>query len=500
MCNRNARSKIKILFWCLLIVFSAGSRADASFSHLPNTPECADFEREILRSSPKSELKTETFAVATGDSLFFEWYGDFFTKDSKQCLWSGSKTIIAILVGHAILQGKLTLETMIGDVVPQNELLNPDFSRFTVRELLNMVSGISWNESRGDDLRDSSLMDMLYVSSFHDSASYVQRQPMRKDRRWNYSSGDFVLLTVMLENVYKDNPRYPWELLFDRVGIKNVTFERDSTGTYWGGSHLFLTTRDMIKIGQLLLNRGVWNGERILPDWWVDFMTTVSPGILEFSTEELTNQGVYGAGIWTNRSVNNSIPFVPNMPQSTFFASGLSGQYIIVSPEQNLIIVRTANDKINSRKMSYVIDKTLGCFKNGGSDSGINTGLTTGLDTEKGTYVDHPTPKRSYSKQEMLYAIKSGLLSNMLAKELCSCHYVTGLPFSECRKRTQLPSIVSKIVKVLSITDYSMGKGHPIFKIKIAPTVLSYLSVITKSPKAVANYDPLHPELGCMLE
>ncbi|MBF0316348.1 MAG: serine hydrolase [Oligoflexia bacterium] len=423
------------LFLTLVFIFSVTSTSMALA--MASETLCENFGDQLLKVSDTFKGGTDTFAVATDNDLLYEWYDEFHNEQSKHCLWSATKTVTAILVGVAILQEKISLDTKVEQIIPFNRTIAPNqknyalnYSKLTIRDLLTMSSGFAWNESVGDKLWDSSILKMLYMGHMQDVASSVLATPFYEEREaksWNYSTGDFVLLSLILKTIYKDQPRYPWDLLFDRLQMKNVTFEQDESGTYLGGSHLFLTTRDLIKIGQLLLNRGVWKGARIFPAWWIDFMANVSPGVWKMSrhSELLKDEwknGVYGGGIWTNKSMPAITPLLPSMPDSTFLAIGVFGQYIVVSPEDRLVVVRTGHDQ------------------------------------------------------------------------------VSGVPLQECKKRSIFPPAISKIIKMVKISNYSRGESRPLYRLEIAPTVLSYLTVVAKSPAAYASYDPEHPERGCTLD
>lgn len=94
-------------------------------------------------------------------------------------------------------------------------------------------------------------------------------------------------------------------------------------------------TRDLLRVGQLLLQEGQWNGETILPAGWVDYMRTVVPLPTGFGFE-------YGAGIWLN-GTSGERQFLPSLPADTLIAYGLRGQFIIVVPSLELVIARTGN-------------------------------------------------------------------------------------------------------------------------------------------------------------
>ena len=97
-------------------------------------------------------------------------------------------------------------------------------------------------------------------------------------------------------------------------------------GTFIGSSYALATAHDWAKFGQLYLNDGVWEGDRLLPEGWRDYVTRHTPE---------SGDNSYGAGFWT---VEHS--GLDNLPQDTFYANGFQGQYVIVVPSHSLVVVR----------------------------------------------------------------------------------------------------------------------------------------------------------------
>ena len=121
--------------------------------------------------------------------------------------------------------------------------------------------------------------------------------------------------------------------LFDKLGMQHVTLEFDAVGTPIGASHMFASARDWARFGLLYLNDGVVGGERLLPEGWVDYSATMTPGSEEFG---------YAAGFWTNRGPGDGARYrvTRGMPADAFMARGAYGQYIVVVPSQRLVVAR----------------------------------------------------------------------------------------------------------------------------------------------------------------
>ena len=125
------------------------------------------------------------------------------------------------------------------------------------------------------------------------------------------------------------------ELLFRRIGMDSAVFETDPRGTYAGSSNLYASARDWAKFGQLLLQDGVWKGERILPEGWVRWMRTPTEA----------SGGEYGRQTWLHGPRANTPRGVPedegfNLPPDAFWMLGHDGQTITVIPSLRMVVVR----------------------------------------------------------------------------------------------------------------------------------------------------------------
>jgi CubicO group peptidase (beta-lactamase class C family) len=107
--------------------------------------------------------------------------------------------------------------------------------------------------------------------------------------------------------------------------MRNTVFETDPAGTFAGSSYCYATPRDWARFGMLYLNNGVFEGDTILPGWWVKYTTTPGHG----------SQGRYGAQFW----LQNTDQY-PDIPEDMFFCDGFKGQRIFIIPSKKLVVVR----------------------------------------------------------------------------------------------------------------------------------------------------------------
>jgi len=236
-----------------------------------------------------------------------------------------AKSITHALVGIAQLDGLLNVEN--NNLFP--EWANDERRNITLQQLLEMRSGLSWVEDYVDS-DASDVIDMLFGSGKDDNGGYAIGQPLASvpGAEWVYSSGTTNIVTRLLGNVLGDSDgshtnmgQYIRSRLFDALGMQAEP-KFDAAGTFVGSSYVFATARNFAKFGQLYLNDGVCDGKRILPEGWVDHARA------QHVFDGETGMG-YGAHWWTLPGERNSL-----------VAAGYEGQYIMVIPDRDLVVVR----------------------------------------------------------------------------------------------------------------------------------------------------------------
>ena len=152
---------------------------------------------------------------------------------------------------------------------------------------------------------------------------------------FNYSSGNSNVLSRIIRQTVgeKDYAAYPFNALFYKIGMYNTLIEPDASGTYVNSSYVNATARDYARFGLLYYYDGVWNGERILPEGWVQ--QTVTPP----ATNKLKN---YGYQFWLNGfDANDPTKHVfPGVPADMFYCDGFAYQGIYIIPSKKLVVVR----------------------------------------------------------------------------------------------------------------------------------------------------------------
>lgn len=256
--------------------------------------------------------------------------------DQRHRLWSISKSVLNLLIGRLANQGAISLEEKVHrtiSAVPRT---------VTVDHLLSMSSGLAWNESYDNPFK-SDVLSMLYGLDARDMgmAAANKSHLYAPYQKYKYSSGTSNILSRFAEASAKKiglNENFAWPLLFNPLGIQTAVWERDNQGTIVGSSFLFLSPRDLLKIGQFIIQDGVWEDRRLLPEGWIAHSRKVSPG---YETPQ-TNIPVYsipGHHFWINKKPFGGKIWA-RLSDETIAALGHHGQVLVVDPTHQLIIIR----------------------------------------------------------------------------------------------------------------------------------------------------------------
>ena len=281
---------------------------------------------------PTNPRRTRAIVVVKDGQLIAERYGEGFSKDTLFQGWSMTKSVTNALLGVLVQQGKLDIYSPAP--VPEWQSADDPRKAITTDQLIRMSSGLEFNEDYGN-LADG-VTQMLYNQS--DMAAYATAKPLvgEPDTIWNYSSGTANILSRIIRDTVggevTDYWAFPQEQFFQRVDMRSAILEPDATGTFVGSSYMYATARDWARFGLLFAQDGVWNGERILPEGWVDYTRTPTPPSL----------GRYG-GMWYVNVGEPGKPETkefPDLPDDLYYASGHDGQDVVIIPSQNLVIVR----------------------------------------------------------------------------------------------------------------------------------------------------------------
>lgn len=228
-----------------------------------------------LDSVFRPQQHTRAVVVVYRGQIVAERYAPGF--DSRMPLpgWSMTKSVTNALVGILVKEGKLSL--LDKNLMPQWNHRGDRRRQITLDGMLRMSSGLRFNEDEGNPLGD------LFGQA--DAAVYAANQPLEAapNTKWQYSSGTTNIISGIIRNAIGSDTDYlgfPRRALFDRLGMKSAVIEPDASGTLVCSSFMYATARDWARFGLLYLQDGVWEGQRILPEGWVQY----SPMLTELAT------------------------------------------------------------------------------------------------------------------------------------------------------------------------------------------------------------------------
>lgn len=287
--------------------------------------------------------ETRAVLVVQGGRVVFERYADGYSADTRLTSWSMAKSITHALVGAAVLQDRIAIDTPMG---------NPHWragdrrASVTWRQWLNMVDGLDYTET-AENIAHSGNARMLFGTGRGDTARFAAGLELIHDpgTHWNYTSAGTLLISDALTRSIVPAPRdaadrrmrmRAWmdASVFNRIGMRPVV-EFDPQGLFYGSSLVWATARDFARFGYLYLRDGVWDGTRVLPEGWVD---------LARSRGTDPDTDIYGAHWWLTPERGPGAPMrsliTDNAMADAFSAQGYEGQIIVVVPSKDLVMVR----------------------------------------------------------------------------------------------------------------------------------------------------------------
>ena len=285
------------------------------------------------RASP--EQVTLSLLVVHRGRIIHERYAPGVEMTTRTRTWSTAKSIASTLIGMLVDEGKLALDAPLGyEFFPAAAVPDRDpRSGITLRHVLNMSSGLEPVDNGGREYAiGSGLSYWAGASSVVGARSRaVISEP---GTNWDYENYDTLLGVYALkralgsEQVYREFPR---RRLLDRIGMRNTLVSTDRFGDFILSSQVYTNARDLARFGLLYLQGGVWNGERLISEEWIDFVRTPAPATAE-------SGNFYGGQFWLVPDSRTDVP------KNAYATSGNRGQYVVIVPTHDLVIVRRGLD------------------------------------------------------------------------------------------------------------------------------------------------------------
>ena len=274
----------------------------------------------------KDVNKTRSVIVIYKDKIIAEKYADGFDKNSKQLGWSMTKSVVSTIVGILQCEGKMNINS--SNLF--EEWQNDERKKITLHNLLQMNSGLAWEENY-ETISD--VTKMLFLEKDMSKAQINKPLIGKPNETWFYSSGTTNLISGLIRSKFSTHQAYLdywYSALIDKIGMNSMLIETDMSGNFVGSSYGWATTRDWAKLGLLYLHNGEWNGTHLFDKDWVDYATTATPSA----------DGTYGAQIWLNAGGR-----YPDVPKNMYSFNGYKGQNVFILPNENLVVVRTGLSK-----------------------------------------------------------------------------------------------------------------------------------------------------------
>jgi CubicO group peptidase (beta-lactamase class C family) len=300
-------------------------------------------DEAVAQAFSDPEGYTAAFLVLHRGRIIAERYMPGIDKDTQLESWSMGKSLTATLVGLLIRDGEFGLD----DPAPIPEWHeDPDDPRAEIRisDLLRMSSGLRFIAPRDPDYRpDSGYPDHMFVyTGAVDIFDFSVNRPLQfpPNTEGRYRNSDPLSLGYVIRRTVEarggEYLTFPQRALFDRIGIRRQVLETDPYGNFQLTGYDYGTARNWARIALLYLRDGVWNGERLLPEGFVDFVSTPAPA---------WDRPEYGGLFWINGT--EAMP----IPETAFYASGGGGQRTIIVPTHDLAVVRLGHFRGNGPGM-----------------------------------------------------------------------------------------------------------------------------------------------------
>jgi CubicO group peptidase (beta-lactamase class C family)/sugar lactone lactonase YvrE len=325
---------------------TAGWRSDAAANRGMDEAALAGLREQIEQELPF----IDSLLIVKDGYLVYEEYFNGHDADRLHHIASVTKSFMSALYGMAQAEGAIPdLDATLGDDLREHfaGVLQPDQRKISLRHLLQMRSGLAFDEEALYEEASALWAGQGYDAALasytgRDLTGYALGHPMahRPGEAWSYSTADSQLLSAAFQALTgRSLEAYAGQRLFSALGITEWRWLADAKGVSLGGLGLELTPRDMAKLGFLYLNRGAWDGQELLQPDWVRLTTTPQGSGVYAGTGQTLPIEWYGMQWWT---------WKPELfaGQRAVAAQGYGGQYVILLPDLDIIVVSTAKPDV----------------------------------------------------------------------------------------------------------------------------------------------------------
>src|SRR5713101_5725518 len=306
---------------------------------LPKDPLPAELDASKVKQAVDAAFEptagmTAAVVVTWRGRLIAERYGEGITVHTPLESWSMGKSVTATLMGVLIKQGVYDLWRPAP--IPEWQGAGDPRAKIRIADLLHMSSGLRIKAPQDPDYDPSGpYPDHVYLyTGGVDSCHYAATRPLQwpPNTVGRYRNTDPVLISYLIRlAVEKRGEEYlscPQRALFDKLGIRTMVIETDPFGNFLGQGYEVGSGRDWARLGKLYLQDGMWNGERILPEGYAKFVSTLAPA---WAADQ---RPIYGAFFWLNGDGRYPVP------RDAYYMAGAGGQTTLIVPSHDLVVVR----------------------------------------------------------------------------------------------------------------------------------------------------------------
>lgn len=310
------------------LIQNTGSHGNVDWDALREAGEWA-----FNRDTPEQD--TLSLIVVHDGEIILERYAPGIEMLTRTRTWSTAKSIASTLIGMLVDEGRMSLDDPLGfGWNPENLSSGTDpRNEITLRHVLNMSSGLETIDNSGMEYATGSGL------SYWAGASSVEGARSRALIRepgtyWDYENYDTLLAVYAMKQALggeKAYAEFPRKALFDRIGMRNTLASTDRFGDFILSSQVYTNARDLARFGLLYLQDGVWEGERLISEEWIEFSRTPAPATVGRGS-------MYGGQWWLVPDGRTDVP------SDAYSTNGNRGQYTVVVPSHNVVIVRRGLD------------------------------------------------------------------------------------------------------------------------------------------------------------
>ena len=320
---------------------NGGGRAVRETNYLSALNEALDFGMQPVPGGGARGIVILQDGIVVG-----ERYAEGYDANTLLLGWSMTKSLTGMAFGAHRGPAGTRRAADIAEITGRDELYpawaTDARANIELADLLRMHSGLGWNEAYGS-LSDATIM----LHEYADMPAYAAGMPIAEPpgEIWNYSSGTTNILVDLLARDLAKSGTSVYERfdeLYTRVA-PSLLIEPDQSGNPVGSSYGWATARDWARLGQFMLQDGVWAGDTLLQPGWIDFMRTPAEG----------SNGTYGAQLWLPG------PGLPSLPGDAYMMRGFQDQRVIVVPSHNTVIARLGHNDDKSADFEGLVKRVL---------------------------------------------------------------------------------------------------------------------------------------------